>query len=247
MPGSEMTSEATAGAAGQLARDLVSLLLVLALAAALLRGLDVLPQELGEPAGGRPFGSIAEVERRLGERLARPAYFPESLAWPPARLRVGGQRPATVVMGFTARSGGAERLLLGQTIGGAAEMPARLWSPGWVLEAAEVRLATGAPLDAERPPEPPADNGEPMSFPLAGPLFGLPPSSTAPDPSSVAPAPGPAPSGSPVATLSRLRGDDGAIWLELRWEQWGRRLAMRSAGPREELFAMARSMRREGP
>lgn len=115
-------------------RDLAALTIVLAGAAALLRGLDVLPQALGEPAGGRPFARIADVERRLGERLALPAYFPQTLPWPPSRIRVGGQRPAAVIVDF------GDRASFAQTIGGEREIPERLWPRGVVLDSAEIDL-----------------------------------------------------------------------------------------------------------
>src|SRR5947209_1967239 len=103
-------------------RDLVSLALVAGAAAAALRGLDRLPDLLGEPAAGRPFTSVVAVERRVGARLLLPAYFPDTLQWPAARIRVIGHRPALVVLAFAARSegprAGAERLWLAQSIGG---------------------------------------------------------------------------------------------------------------------------------
>lgn len=117
-------------------RDTAALVIVLAAATLSLRGLDVLPQILGEPAGGRPFDGIAQVERRLGERVALPAYFPSTLPWPPSRIRVGGQRPAAVVISF------GDVAVLGQTIGGAQPIPARLWPSGVVLESTETAHGT---------------------------------------------------------------------------------------------------------
>jgi hypothetical protein len=176
-----------------LGQDLFGLAIVLLLVAALLRGLDVLPQVLGEPAGGRPFASIAEVEQRLGERLARPAYFPDRYAWPPARIRVAGRRPAAVLLAFTGRDGAEERLLFAQTVGGVGEIPDRLLPGAIRVDSSPVRIH-------ELP-----------------------------------------------ARLEILRADDGTRWLQLRWEEWGRQLALRSLGSREELLLMMDSFRREGP
>jgi hypothetical protein len=50
-----------------------------------------------------------------------------------------------------------------------------------------------------------------------------------------------------TATLDRLRGDDGEQWLQVRWQEWGRELLLRSRGGREELLRMMDSFRREGP
>ena len=119
---------------GTLTRDAVSLAVVLACAAGVLRAADLVPQAIGEPRGGRPFARIADVERRLGERIAEPAYFPQTLQWPPSSIRVGGTRPAAVVFRL------GERAVFGQTIGGAHPIPQRLWPGGVVLDSSEVDL-----------------------------------------------------------------------------------------------------------
>ena len=123
-----------------LGRDLTSLALVLALVVGGLRVLDMLPQRLAEPQGGRSFGKIVEVERRLGERLALPAYFPQTLRWPPARIRVSGARPAVVVLAFEASNGSGERLLLAQSVGGVEEPAAPLWPEAVLLESEGLAL-----------------------------------------------------------------------------------------------------------
>ena len=184
-----------AGTAGSLWRDLAALAVVLGVCAGLLRGLDVLPQAIGEPAGGRPFTRVADVERRLGERLAIPAFFPQRYRWPPTRIRLAARRPAAVLLAFTAIDAGmaGERLWLAQTVGGRDEVPAGIWPAGVVLDSAGAQVA--------------GEDG----------------------------------------TLERLLGEDGRVWFQVRWEQWDRRLQLRSAGPVAELLAMARSLRREGP
>jgi len=129
-----------AGVKQTLGRDLTSLALVLALVAAGLRLLDVLPQRLAEPKGGRDFADLAMVERRLGERLALPAYFPQTLRWPAHRIRVAGARPALVVLAFEGASAGGERLWFAQSVGGVEEPPADLWPEGVLLETDGVSL-----------------------------------------------------------------------------------------------------------
>lgn len=49
------------------------------------------------------------------------------------------------------------------------------------------------------------------------------------------------------ARLTRLRGEDGAAWLELAWEQDGQAFAFRSRGSLEQLLDLAASVHREGP
>ena len=185
-----------AAATQGLGRDLTSLVLVLGLVAGGLRLLDTLPQRLAalsEYRQGRPFAQISEVERRLGERLALPAYFPQTLRWPPARIRVAGARPALVLLAFEAADGSGERLLFAQSVGGLEEPAAPLWPEGVLLDSGSVGLqgTTGA--------------------------------------------------------LERLLAPDGKIWHQLRWERWGRLLALRSAGTPDELVKLARGVRREGP
>ena len=176
-----------------LGRDLTSLALVLALVVAGLRLLDLVPQRLAEPKGGRSYQDLALVERRLGERLALPAYFPQTLRWPAARIRVAGARPALVVLAFEGASGGAERLWLAQSVGGVEEPTADLWPEGVLLDSEGVSLQQTS------------------------------------------------------GTLERLLAPDGRIWQQLRWERWGRLLLLRSTGSPEELLALARSVRKEGP
>ena len=117
-------------------RDAISLAVVLLGATGLLRALDLAPQWIGEPREGWPFARIADVERRLGERLAIPAYFPQTLRWPPTRIRVGGSRPAAVVLAL------GERAVFGQTIGGREAIPRRLWPEGVVLQTEPIELGT---------------------------------------------------------------------------------------------------------
>jgi len=49
------------------------------------------------------------------------------------------------------------------------------------------------------------------------------------------------------ARLTRLRGEDGATWVELAWEQDGQAFAFRTRGSLEQLIDLAASVHREGP
>jgi len=176
-----------------LARDLFSLVLVAGMVILALRGLDVLPQALAEPAGGVPFRRIGDVERRLGERLIVPVVFPRALRWPPARIRTAGSRPTTVLLAFTGREDGVERLLFAQTVSGGGGLVERLWPGGTVLAVADSEVGGGP------------------------------------------------------ATVSRVLGEDGRIWHEVRWTSGERSFALRGLATADVLLQLARSARREGP
>lgn len=115
--------------------------LVTGAAGGALRGLDALAGYLqGEPRGVKRYGSIEEVEGKLGARLSLPSYFPDTLQWPPAAVRIaGGARPA-VALTFHGREGSGQRLILYQTLGSPAPIPRRLHPPGELLHARGVRL-----------------------------------------------------------------------------------------------------------
>jgi hypothetical protein len=68
-------------------------LLVVVAAAAALRAADALPRlALGVPRGVVRAADVADLERRSGRRMPVPAYFPDTIEWPPAesRLHAGG-------------------------------------------------------------------------------------------------------------------------------------------------------------
>ena len=63
-------------------------LLVVAAAVAGLRAADALPRlALGVPRGVVKAGDVADLERATGRRMPVPAYYPDSIEWPPAEAR----------------------------------------------------------------------------------------------------------------------------------------------------------------
>lgn len=48
-------------------------------------------------------------------------------------------------------------------------------------------------------------------------------------------------------TLSRVVGEDGAVWHEVAWREGGRTLVLRGKAGVEEVLRMARSAHKEGP
>ena len=64
-------------------------LLVVAASAAALRLADALPRAaLNLPRGVTRAADVAELERASGRRMPVPAYFPDTISWPPADARL---------------------------------------------------------------------------------------------------------------------------------------------------------------
>ncbi len=176
----------------ELALVVMTLGVVIGATVALLRGLDSFPGSLlGESRGVKRYGSIEEVERKLKQRVLLPAYFPDTLQWPPSSVRLASRPPVSVLLAFTGREGGKEQLFLAQVVGEAGSIAPQLLPPGLVLHTAAVSLG------------------------------GIP------------------------GALSRIKGEDGAIWHEIIWFRDGRQVSLRFDGPVEELLRIARSVRRE--
>jgi len=173
-------------------RSVLTLLLVLGGTAGLLAALDSAPGCIqGVPRGVRRVKSIEEAERRLRGRLALPAYFPDTLRWPPSAIRVAQDASPAVALAFEGRAGGVE-VWLAQTMAGDGPIPPSLLPEATVLGKGTVTV------------------------------------------------------GGEEGTLSRIVGEDGTIWHEIAWRQFGRRLALRGKGPLDQLVRMARSAHREG-
>lgn len=90
-----------------------SLAFVSVLAGVGLRALDALPALLrGEGPGVVRVDSVEAAERLFGGPLVLPAFFPDTLAWPPSAIRVRTTPPVAVVLVFTGRDGRTARLWL---------------------------------------------------------------------------------------------------------------------------------------
>ena len=80
-----------------LARLLGVWLLVVASAAFGLRVVDVVPRlVLGVPRGVVRAADLAQLERESGRRMPVPAYFPDSIEWPPAEVRMHATGSAAI-------------------------------------------------------------------------------------------------------------------------------------------------------
>ncbi len=129
--------------ASKVVRALLVPVAVFGAAVLLLRGLDLVGRSLSEPPGGRRFASVVEVERRVGARLFLPAYFPQTLSWPPSSIRAAGLSPVAVLLSFSRAGGGPDELLMAQTVGGRGEIPPDLLEPIVALDTAEAEAGDG--------------------------------------------------------------------------------------------------------
>jgi len=130
------------------AREAVALgggLGVVLLAAALsLTALDALPRVLsGEHRGVTRYESIEGAEQALGSHLFLPAFFPDTLRWPPTSIRVYAGPPAASALAFAGRDGSPDRLVVYQAPGPRATVPMALMPAGRVLQTVPVPMPVG--------------------------------------------------------------------------------------------------------
>jgi hypothetical protein len=135
----------TPGRAGSdpagLARMLSGWFAVILGACVVLLLLDRLPGLLsGLPRGVLPVGTVEDAERTLHARLLLPAYFPDTLRWPPVAVDIYFGPPAAAAVAFAGRTGPVVRLMVCQTIEPAGSVPVKLLPPGLILESARTRV-----------------------------------------------------------------------------------------------------------
>lgn len=127
-----------------LLRMMWSLMLVVALTGGVLRGLDALPGwwlEVGR--SGVRFDGVEALEGTIGRRLLQPAYFPDTLAWPPERVVLDRRPPRSALLGFVRRADGTEALRLWQAVEGDGGPPALATLQGVGLHDVAVPLRNG--------------------------------------------------------------------------------------------------------
>ena len=104
-------------------RMLAVWLLAVVAAAFGLRLLDALPRvALGVPRGVVRATDLAQLERQSGRRMPVPAYFPDTIQWPPAeaRMHTGG----SAAVWCRSRTGGGIALVVATAPPGAREIAA---------------------------------------------------------------------------------------------------------------------------
>jgi hypothetical protein len=126
------------------------LVATIAVAAALLRLADHVPGWVrGEPRGIARYASLDALERQLGTRVLVPTYFPDVLAWPPARVALSAGEGQPTLVALRDRRTGTERILIAQSIRGDYPIPSRLLPAGTVVEAMSMDIG-GHPARLER-------------------------------------------------------------------------------------------------
>jgi hypothetical protein len=124
--------------------ELVGLLLVVAMA---LRAVDELPgMAAGVVRGVRRVDSIAALERRVAHKMAIPAYFPDTLEWPPYELLEFGGTSAS--MAFR-RQRTTDRWMIVAMAVDAVAVAAQLLPPATALQS-EATIVRDRPATVER-------------------------------------------------------------------------------------------------
>ena len=102
----------------------------LAVVALILRALDHVPGWLlGEPRTVEVFATLDAMESRLRVRLLLPAFFPDTLAWPPADVRLGSGASQPTAVTLLDRARQRPRLIVCQTLRSEGAIPERLLPP----------------------------------------------------------------------------------------------------------------------
>jgi hypothetical protein len=128
-------------------RSVAGLVALLAAVAFGLRVLDELPgMTAGVARGVRRVDSVAALERQTSLPVPIPAYFPDTLVWPPADLLVFGDTSTSI--GFRHRQS-ADTWLIVATGVGTTSIAAQLLPPATPLQT-EATTVSGTPATVER-------------------------------------------------------------------------------------------------
>ncbi len=107
-----------------------------------LRVLDSVPGYITDtPRGVRSVRTIEAAERSLQARLHLPAYFPDTLRWPPASVEIYPGPPRAASVGFLAARGRDLRLVVCQTVEPADSVPVKLFPPALILESVRASIS----------------------------------------------------------------------------------------------------------
>jgi hypothetical protein len=134
----------------EVARIAVGLGLVLGTTALVLRALDSVPRLVHRQRPGvRVLPSIEVLERETGHRVKLPSYFPDTLGWPPARVRLHTRRPVSADITFLERNTKDPSLIIYYELRSGEGIAPVLFFPAVELHAARVQV-DGAEADLRR-------------------------------------------------------------------------------------------------
>ncbi|MBI2835223.1 MAG: hypothetical protein HYX76_12435 [Acidobacteria bacterium] len=110
----------------------------------LLRALDSIPAALSAGARGViRVASIADVQRRVDAPLLLPAYFPDTLRWPPTDVRFVRTPHPGVTLAFAGRQSGRARLIVSQSLDSNAAPGVGSHADVAVLHETSIKLEAG--------------------------------------------------------------------------------------------------------
>ncbi|MCX6539325.1 MAG: hypothetical protein NT151_10410 [Acidobacteria bacterium] len=131
----------------EVARAVVALAALLAVVALGLRVLDELPgMAAGVARGVRRVDSIAALERQVSHKMPIPAYFPDTLMWPPNDLLIFGGTSAS--MSFRNRRAADTWLIVAMAVGTTTVAP-QVLPPATPLQT-ETTTVRNLPATVER-------------------------------------------------------------------------------------------------
>jgi hypothetical protein len=108
-------------------------LLVVAAAAFGLRVADAVPRvALGVPRGVVTAADVAQLDRASGRRMPVPAYYPDTIEWPPSEARLHTSGSAAIWC--RQRAGGGIALIVATAPGGARDIAGAVLPPSVELQ-----------------------------------------------------------------------------------------------------------------
>ena len=126
--------------AGRVARSLALVPITLGVAALGLAALDRVPGILlDQPPRTTRFERLEDARRRLPAGLLLPAYFPDTLVWPPSRILGRTRWPEALLLAFDSRQTRDAAFLLCQSWS-SRRCPASLLAPLEVFHEVEARV-----------------------------------------------------------------------------------------------------------
>ena len=162
------------GKTGELLHMLLTLSAVMTALTVTLAVADGVPRLLaGTPSGVVHAQDLDDAQRRLKTHLFLPPYFPDTYAWPPARIELKLTQPVAAAFSFTTRHGRSEVLRLVEGLDPAAPLDPDLWAAGERVSAATHADVAGQETTVWRVLVPDGTFWHELVFEVKGRRFGL--------------------------------------------------------------------------